>query len=110
MVVFLDGHTSHFSFKTIEYGTEKINFIAALYPNSTHLTQPMDVAGFEPLKKNWRESVHKWKTNTHSSTLTKDCFAETGTFSVRVQSLRIIHIHSRGHKLRKIDSKEIRTG
>lgn len=75
VVVFLDGHSSHFSVETIEFCTEKKIFIAALYPNSTHLTQPMDVAGFGPLKKNWREAVHKWKTKTHSSTLTKDCFA-----------------------------------
>lgn len=75
VVVFLDGHSSHFSFETIEFCTEKKIFIAALYPNSTHLTQPMDVAGFGPLKKNWREAVHNWKTRTHSATLTKDCFA-----------------------------------
>lgn len=37
-----------------------IHFIF-LPSNSTHLTQPLDVAFFAPLKKAWREILGKWK-------------------------------------------------
>lgn len=38
-----------------------ISFIA-LPPNSTHLTQPLDVAYFHPMKIAWRAIITNWKT------------------------------------------------
>jgi hypothetical protein len=32
-----------------------------LPPNSTHLTQPLDVAVFAPMKRLWREVLDKFK-------------------------------------------------
>jgi hypothetical protein len=32
-----------------------------LPPNSTHLTQPLDVAVFAPMKRKWREVLNKFK-------------------------------------------------
>lgn len=76
VVVFVDGHSSHFSFETQTFCEEKKIIIIALYPNSTHLIQPMDVAIFAPLKKKWRSSVHEWKYKNHNfNTLTKEHFA-----------------------------------
>lgn len=77
VVVFVDGHTSHFSFETQTFCEEKKIILSALYPNSTHLMQPMDVAIFGPLKKKWRAAVHSWKFKNHSfSTLSKEHFAD----------------------------------
>lgn len=77
VVVFVDGHSSHFSFETQAFCEEKKIILIALYPNSTHLMQPMDVAIFGPLKKKWRAAVHEWKYKNHSfGTLTKEHFAE----------------------------------
>lgn len=76
VVVFVDGHTSHFSFDISEFCTEKKIVLIALYPNATHIIQPMDVAVFGPLKKKWRHAVHNWKFQHNScKSLTKEHFA-----------------------------------
>lgn len=77
VVLFVDGHSSHFSFETTEFCAEKKIVLIALYPNSTHLIQPMDVAVFGPLKKSWRTAVHQWKYKNHNfKSLTKEHFAQ----------------------------------
>lgn len=77
VVLFVDGHSSHLSLETAEFCLEKKIVLIALYPNSTHLIQPMDVAVFGPLKKNWRHAVHRWKFENHDSkSLTKEHFAK----------------------------------
>lgn len=45
-------------------------------PNSTHLSQPLDVAFYGPLKRNWRAILDGWKKklNKKSQTITKECF------------------------------------
>lgn len=35
-----------------------------LPPNSTHLTQPLDVAFFHPMKVAWRKILSDWKSST----------------------------------------------
>lgn len=76
VVVFVDGHTSHFSFHISEFCEEKKIVLIALYPNATHIIQPMDVAVFGPLKKKWRHAVHTWKfQNSSNKSLTKEHFA-----------------------------------
>jgi hypothetical protein len=56
-----DNLSSHLSSKVIE--ACKANSIAfiCLYPNGTHLLQPLDIAYFAPLKKTWRKVLHQWK-------------------------------------------------
>lgn len=76
VILFVDGHTSHFSIETSEFCAEKKIVVVALFPNSTHLLQPMDVAVFGPLKRSWRAAVHQWKYKNHNfKTLTKEHFA-----------------------------------
>lgn len=75
IIVFIDGHSSHFSFDLSNFCEEKKIVMIALYPNSTHIIQPMDVAVFGPLKKQWRAAVHDWKFKQNSfNTLTKEQF------------------------------------
>jgi len=35
--------------------------MVALYPNSTHIIQPLDVAVFGPLKSKWKRIVKQWR-------------------------------------------------
>lgn len=37
--------------------------LIALYPNATHLIQPIDVAVFKPLKEAWRRHVQNWRVD-----------------------------------------------
>ena len=56
-----DNLCSHLSYKVIqlcEQNDIKFGFLPA---SSTHLTQPLDVAVFAPLKKAWRRVLDDWK-------------------------------------------------
>nr|CAH7764878.1 unnamed protein product [Callosobruchus chinensis] len=48
---------------------EDIHFIC-LPPNSTHLTQPLDVAFLRPMKVAWRKILIDWKATSHGMSCT----------------------------------------
>ena len=70
-----DNLSSHFSVDVLELcEKENIHFVC-LVPNSTHLSQPLDVAFFGPLKRKWRKILKDWKLNNPGqTTLSKDSF------------------------------------
>lgn len=51
VIVFLDGHKSHLTFQLSKFCRDNQIHLVALYPNSTHILQPLDVALFSPFKK-----------------------------------------------------------
>lgn len=58
-----DNLASHFNADVIkECEDSQIDFVC-LPKNSTHLTQPLDVCFFRPLKEAWRYCLNKWKNN-----------------------------------------------
>lgn len=58
-----DNLSAHISHRVIELCEQhKIKFIL-LPPNTTHLTQPLDVCVYRPMKIRWREVVEKYKTS-----------------------------------------------
>lgn len=75
IILFVDGHVSYLTLSLSEFCTEKGIVIIALYPNSTHILQPMDVSVFHPLKSGWRESVHKWKFEHDGQPIKRENFA-----------------------------------
>ena len=65
-VVISNNLTSHFDVDIIkQYEQENISFVA-LIPNSTHLTQLLDVAFFWPMKVKWRQILTRSKTHGES--------------------------------------------
>jgi hypothetical protein len=63
LLLLLDGHASHYCPKTIQIAAEKQVILFALPPNTTHLTQPLDRTCFSPLKTEWKQECHKFRTN-----------------------------------------------
>lgn len=69
-----DNLSSHLNIKTIELcRLNNIKFIC-LPPNSTHLTQPLDLAYFRPMKGEWRKILLEYKLNTGKSPIPKSDF------------------------------------
>ncbi|CAH0722756.1 unnamed protein product, partial [Brenthis ino] len=71
-----DNLSSHLSADLIQIcKTHNIDFVF-LPANSTHLTQPLDVAFFRPMKRAWRQLILKWKKTDgrQSPTIPKGCF------------------------------------
>ncbi|XP_028167146.1 uncharacterized protein LOC114357630 [Ostrinia furnacalis] len=71
-----DNLSSHLSTELIDLcKSQDIHFVF-LPANSTHLTQPLDVAFFRPMKIAWRQILQKWKKTDGRalSTVPKGCF------------------------------------
>lgn len=72
-VIIGDNLASHISLDIInECKINNIKFVL-LPPNSTHFTQPLDVAFFRPLKVKWRQTLSDWKEKNRG-TIPKDRF------------------------------------
>lgn len=67
IVLIGDNLSSHISKHVLELcETHNVRFVC-LPPNSTHITQPLDVAFFGPTKRVWREILKKWKESASGS-------------------------------------------
>jgi hypothetical protein len=61
-VLILDNLASHLSLNMMEHCRSNNIRLIFLPPNSTHLTQPLDVAVFAPMKKHWRKELNEYKS------------------------------------------------
>lgn len=77
VVLLGDNLSSHISLKVLQLCEQyNIKFVC-LPPNTTHITQPLDVAFFGPMKKLWRSILSKWKESKSGAkypTIPKDLF------------------------------------
>ena len=63
VILFIDNHSSHVSLESSETADKLGIKMIFLYPNSTFLLQPADVAIFRSLKSHWREENRVAKHN-----------------------------------------------
>ncbi|KAG5871993.1 hypothetical protein JTB14_020461 [Gonioctena quinquepunctata] len=57
----LDGHKSHLTQQVSQLCDDHGIVLMSLFPNSTHIMQPADVAVFKALKSGWTTAVRGWK-------------------------------------------------
>lgn len=72
---FVDGHKSHLTHQLSNFCSKNGIVVVALYPNSTHILQPMDLSVFRPLKGHWKKAVTQWKMENLCKILRKENFA-----------------------------------
>lgn len=72
VVLYLDNHSSHLTMPLVKFCREKKIEIIGLYPNSTHIMQPLDIAFFHPFKEAWKKTVTRWKTEKNMKELKKE--------------------------------------
>lgn len=72
MIILIDGHHSHLSLEPSRFCRENKLILIALYPNSTHILQPLDVVVFGPLKKMSQKTVRKWRIDNDGKEITKN--------------------------------------
>lgn len=76
-VIIGDNLASHLSVEVVQLCRESNIKLVFLPPNSTHLTQPLDVAFFGPMKKVWRKILLNYKlTNKNATTINKTHFPQ----------------------------------
>lgn len=61
VIYFVDGHSSHTAIEVADLCMDLGIILVALYPNTTRITQPADVAIFKPLKSAWQTAVTEWR-------------------------------------------------
>lgn len=61
VIMFLDGHSSHLSLHLSKFCRDNGIVVVCLYPNTTHILQPLDVAVFFPLKCHWKKELRTWR-------------------------------------------------
>ena len=59
--VFIDGHASHFSIELSKFCSKNGIILVALFPNATHILQPLDAAVFGPMKAKWKSFCRQWR-------------------------------------------------
>lgn len=77
-VVIGDNLSSHINIQILQQCRENNIAFICLPANSTHLTQPLDVAFFGPMKRAWRQILgdHKESSGRNSNILDKQCFPQ----------------------------------
>lgn len=74
VIFFVDGHASHKALEVADVCQSLGIVLISLYPNTTHITQPADVAVFKPLKNEWKRSVEEWRYQHQGCALTMQHF------------------------------------
>ena len=75
VVLLIDGHSTHIDIETSKFCKENDIFLYCLPPHSSHITQPLDVGFFGPLKSNWKIAVAKYRQDHIGDSLSKKQFA-----------------------------------
>lgn len=76
VILFVDGHASHLSYKLSELCTGLKIELICLPPNATRIMQPADVSCFKPIKNSWADAVTVWRRTNIDQILTKKRFAK----------------------------------
>ena len=59
VLLFIDGAQCHLSIEASEYCDQNGIYLYMLYPNATHLLQPLDLSLMGSLKTNYRSEMKK---------------------------------------------------
>ena len=72
VIIFLDGHGSHFSIELSEFCSKNGIILVALFPNATHILQPLDVAVFGPMKAKRKSFCRQWRIDHEGQELNNE--------------------------------------
>lgn len=75
VILFVDGHKTHLTLALSKLCDELKIVLICLYPNSTRILQPADVAIFRPIKLGWTKELQIWRTSNLDSQFSRKHFA-----------------------------------
>lgn len=75
VILYLDGYKSHLTLELSDWCRQNDIILISLYPNSTHIIQPLDIGLFRTLKAACSKVVHEWRMEHHGDRLRRDNFA-----------------------------------
>lgn len=83
IILFIDGHKSHVSLNLSDFCAANQIVLIGLYPNSTYLTQPMDVGVFKSLNTSWEKTAKQWRLDRNFQKIEKKDVAPILNDSIR---------------------------
>jgi len=95
VILYVDGHCSHLTMPLSQFCVQNDIELIALYPNATHLMQPLDVAFFRPLKMAWKKMVQEWRVES-GKRLRKEDFGSL--LNKSIQTLNVPEIMVNGFR------------
>lgn len=75
IILYIDGHSSHITLPLSQFCQNKKIILIALFPNATHIIQPLDVAFFRPFKIAWQKCVTSFCQDFGSMNIKKSQFS-----------------------------------
>ena len=75
VVLLVDGHSTHIDIEISKFCQQNDIFLYCLPAHSSHITQPLDVGFYGPLKQSWRKAVTDYATENFGKSVTKQTFA-----------------------------------
>ena len=75
VLLIVDGHSTHIDVEISKFCKENGILLYCLLPHSSHITKPLDVGFFGPLKTSWGKAIDKYKISHMGSSVTKESFA-----------------------------------
>ena len=76
VVLLVDGHTSHIDLHTSIFCQENNILLYCLPPHSSHITQPLDVSFYKPLKSAWGKACKNYCSVNPGYQVTKHEFSQ----------------------------------
>ena len=90
VLLLVDGAKVHISIESAEYCEANGIYLYTLYPNSTHITQPLDLGVMGSIKKIYNDEVRSWCSENFDKTYDKlyfgDVFAKVYLRACTVQN------------------------
>ena len=65
VILFSDFHDTRNNYHLAKRMNELSIIVICLYPNSTHILQPLDVSCFRPLKNQWKKAMAKFNRDNY---------------------------------------------
>lgn len=69
VILYVNVHVFHLTMALRDFCSENDIILVALYRNSTHILQSMDVFMFRPLKQAWKDVIHSWRMENNATRL-----------------------------------------
>ena len=97
VLLIIDGAWVHLSLWISKFCDDKNIILYVLYPNSTHLTQPLDLSLMDSVKVHYKEAIHKWIAENPFEIYDK--FAFPATFTMMWKQAATIKNAAKGFKV-----------
>ena len=71
LLLLLDGHSSHYQLDLLKLARQNKVEVFCLPPHTSHVSQPLDVGVYSPLKSHWRAACHHYIQTNPGKVVTK---------------------------------------